>query len=716
METVMHLGRASLRRSVTVAAVATALASPLLAVFATADVAVAAPAYTLDERATAIASPSLVYLEVRVEGYLRVRTTGALVESTPVTVARPCSGFVVRSDGYLVTATHCIQPSQDSLRGAAAYLVANDLVKDKKLTTAAKAGYIQQLMSTTDFTGATAGATLTPKIYGQLFAGTGGLTDKPASAGQVVGSQPVTASDVALVKLDATGLPVAQLDTAAPSTNAHVVQIAFGTDNANATPPAYTVRTRSSVVEGRYGTSSPPIYKMDGDLGTAAYGGMVVNGDGHVIGMINADTKSKNRVNELITGASAVDGMLAKAGITNQQTATDQAYEAGLDAYYAGRYDDAIKDFDTVLAAEPGQKVAQDFLKQAQERRTIEGGSGTAGSGTPTWLLLVLAGLGGVLVTAVIVTVVTVIRRSRRRRQERERYAPDPFAPISGAPVSSPGLAFPVSGGGALGYPPPPFPPAAFQPPSMAAPYQPPPMAVPAADQPFQPVADQFPTAPASGQPFPPFQPAPDQPFQPAADQFPTAPASGQPFPPFQPAADQFPTAPASGQPFQPAPGQPFQPVSGQPFQPAAPQPPTAPASGPPFQPAADQPFQPMVPPAPPFQPPVVQPPPTTVVPPVQYQAGVPTPVTPPTGIPVRSPNWQVRAPVQLPEMAPVEMAPVEKAPEAPEAPAAEPAAEQAPAAGWMPPQQAGGPWSAPPGSASGPAANNESGRPDPER
>ncbi len=39
----------------------------------------AAPAYTLEERAVAIASPSLVFVEAHLTGYLRVRATGAPV-------------------------------------------------------------------------------------------------------------------------------------------------------------------------------------------------------------------------------------------------------------------------------------------------------------------------------------------------------------------------------------------------------------------------------------------------------------------------------------------------------------------------------------------------------------------------------------------------------------------------------------------------------------
>src|SRR5262245_56936564 len=79
----------------------------------------AAPPYSLEERAAAIASPSLVFLTVRVEGYLRVRKTGALVNDAPVSVYRYCSAYGVSSAGHVATTTHCIQPSAAVLRSLA---------------------------------------------------------------------------------------------------------------------------------------------------------------------------------------------------------------------------------------------------------------------------------------------------------------------------------------------------------------------------------------------------------------------------------------------------------------------------------------------------------------------------------------------------------------------------------------------------------------------
>jgi hypothetical protein len=444
----MPLGRATRRRSV-VAIVAVAAAGALSTLLLPPGPAAGAPPFSLDERAAAIASPSLVYLEARIEGYLRIKSTGALVDTAPAVVTSQCSGFVVGAEGYVVTTTHCLQPSNDSLRGAAAYIVTNNLIKQNKLTAAQKAGFIKDLMASAEFGGATKGTAPATTVVGQLYVATGGLTSAPAIPGQVVDSQPVSKGDVSLVKLGKQGLPVAQLEQATPGAGTHVVQLAFGTDDSASDKVTYTVRSRGASVLGRYSDRTTPMYRMDGDLGATAGGGMVVDSDGHVIGMINADM-AKDRTTSLYTDLATIRDELQGSGVKNEPGAADRNYLAALDAYFGGQYADAVKKFDTVLAGRPDNKLAQNYREQARLRLTIEGGGRAGGT---RWLPVALgAGAVAVLVAALLVTVVALRRRARRRREERDRLAPDPFArrpsdpdpfwsdpfaaPVSGAPVS----------------------------------------------------------------------------------------------------------------------------------------------------------------------------------------------------------------------------------------------------------------------------------------
>jgi hypothetical protein len=160
-----------------------------------------------------------------------------------------------------------------------------------------------------------------------------------------------------------------------------------------------------------------------------------------VIGIINADLAGEDRTNKLLADPSGVLGLLSKAGASNDLTATDEAYRKGLDEYFRGRYSDAMRTFDEVIAAQPTNLSAQSYRRQASERLAIEG---DADSGTSFWPLLV-AGFAILLVIVLIIIVLALVRRLRTSEQALVRYGPyQPPAlpaapvPISGVPASGP--------------------------------------------------------------------------------------------------------------------------------------------------------------------------------------------------------------------------------------------------------------------------------------
>lgn len=88
----------------------TALAGALLCVVAAAAPAFArsqgAPSSTPQERAAAIATPSVVYLDIRWKGWLQL--PGGSKWYGPFDAEATCSGFVANPTGYIVTAGHCV--------------------------------------------------------------------------------------------------------------------------------------------------------------------------------------------------------------------------------------------------------------------------------------------------------------------------------------------------------------------------------------------------------------------------------------------------------------------------------------------------------------------------------------------------------------------------------------------------------------------------------
>jgi Trypsin-like peptidase domain len=406
----------------------------VLAVTRLAAPAAAAPPHSPEERAAAIASPALVFLDIGLEGYLRNRSTGALVDDAPAVVHSQCSGFVVSEDGDVVTTTQCLQSRQDSLRGAAAFIVANNMIKAGKLASGKKTVFVDEIKRTADFTGKAKGTAPTVStVTGQVIHATTDPDKATTISGRVVDAQPIESGDVALVKLDTKGLPVAKLAPTTLNPNTQIVMLGFTTPNPDADPANYAVQSRSGKIVSPYGTQSPRRYLLDGDLGVASRGGMVVDGNGNVVAMITADVTTTQRANNIGVDGARVADLLGKAGVSNELTSTDQAYRTGLDAYFGGRYTDAIKQFDTVIAAQPNNLPAQTYRAHATQRLAIEG---DPTSSTDTWSLVFVA---AAVVLAIVMVLVMLLRGRRLRKRERAMDQYEPYAggpPISGGPTS----------------------------------------------------------------------------------------------------------------------------------------------------------------------------------------------------------------------------------------------------------------------------------------
>ncbi|WP_117210262.1 trypsin-like peptidase domain-containing protein [Allorhizocola rhizosphaerae] len=406
--------------------------------------AVAVPSYTMEERAYAIAGPSLVYLEMNVAGFLRRKATGEALHTNPMVIIYRCTGFVVSSQGHVMTSTHCVQPSADSIRGSATNQLTADRIKVGQLTTDQKDAFIKDVLGTTEFTGNQAGSKPNQRIFGQLFQGQAGLTSEPALQAEVVESIAAVDGDVTLLKVGQVGLPTAEISKEPINVSAPVVLLAFGSEAGSAT---HTTRYKTARINGRSGNKTPPLYLLDGDLGGNSHGGMVVDSGGRVIGMINADLGAKDRPNRAITPLDHVNRLLSNAGVTNTLSPSDNEYRSGLNDYFGGRYADAIKKLDGVIVGMPDHSIAQVYRKQANERMAIEGdGSTSLFSGN--WLLWAVIGLGVALLIAIGVIIWIAGRRRAANAALANAYAPISSLPMSAQPIS----VYPVSGGGGYDY------------------------------------------------------------------------------------------------------------------------------------------------------------------------------------------------------------------------------------------------------------------------
>ncbi|MEV0274242.1 hypothetical protein AB0H43_36190 [Hamadaea sp. NPDC050747] len=555
----------SSRRARRVLAAICAAAGPLTLLGSVPAAGAAVPAYTLEERAEAIAQPAVIFTEILSEGIIRDRRTRKAVTPKTMTIGIRCSAVVISSSGIALSTNDCVAPSRKRLAELAFEQLANQLIDQNKLTEANKKAYIDQLTLTSDFTAASGPGDPPRRVFAQLGTATARLTSSPAITVEAPPAAEDDENRLTAINLGVKGLPAVELDdTATIAGDAEVVAIGYHPIVAGKT---YEVTTTATHVTGtRKGT--PVSYKFSDDLPSENRGGALVDLEGHLTGALLWSDAGND--------VETIKQVLSQVGVTNSLSDTDKLYREAIDDYFAGRYSAAMKKLDTVKAAAPSNAMAERYRALATSRAAIEGGEPATSFNVPMWAIAAASGLVGAVLAVVIAVV--LLRRRRTDQNLGETLVPisvNPFAPTSG-----PG-AHPTSGAGFTHYPHGGY--AQVSPASGDAFPHPNVLEIPQAAPPGMPVPrPPVQQPPAQHQPpmqQPPMQPpVPQQPpMQPPVPQQPPMQPPVPQQPPMQPPVQQRPVEPA----VPPAPMS--APPAGPPGQ--VPPRPEAPSSGPPLSP-----------------------------------------------------------------------------------------------------------------------------------
>ncbi|MCG5460143.1 trypsin-like peptidase domain-containing protein [Micromonospora sp. MED01] len=364
-----------------------------------------------EERALAVAGPSMVFVEVMFTGYVRNKADGALLNKAPVTFSRRCSGVVVQHEGHVLTNSQCVQPTPDVLVGSALNSVANRLVAEGSLQAKDISTYTRSRVNTSVLTGANAADQPESRLYGQLNIAKGEVTDSPAIPGTVVRALPIEAGNVALVKLEQKNLPTAELNTSASvSPETSLLVLGYGTSDTSFRAATYTVLSKTVTVTG-LDTSTPlNPYRINEDLGLYSRGGIAIDPSGRVVGMLDNDVLRPDKANRLVVPVSTMTALLQAGGVTNALGKADNQYRSGLDAYFAGDESTAIARFDEAARNSPANLLAQSYRQAAVDSR------GPDDSGGSSWAVPVIAAAGGALAVAIVVAVAMLLARRRNSR------------------------------------------------------------------------------------------------------------------------------------------------------------------------------------------------------------------------------------------------------------------------------------------------------------
>ncbi|MEU5720706.1 trypsin-like peptidase domain-containing protein [Micromonospora sp. NPDC047738] len=366
------------------------------------------PPSSPQERALAVAGPSLVFIEAIFTGLLRDRDTNAPLSATPLFVNRRCTGFVVNADGHALTSSSCVQPGEETVRRSALDALARTMVREGKLAAGQMASYITTNLEKTVFTGTGPGTAASARIYAQLNEAKGNTKAEPAVPVQVVKGQAVDSGNLALVKLAKGSLPTVELvPTAAATESGTLLVVAFATSDTDLRAATYRPQAKVVKVAGTSRRGALTMQRMGDDLGATSQGGVAIDPSGRVVGMIDQDLASPDRANRLVLPASAFDGLLTEGGVRPALGEPDRLYRTALDAYFTGRFGAAADDLARVVQQAPDNRLADGYRQNAAIRQQLEGDP----AGVPAWARWLLAGAGTALLVVLVLLVAALLRR-----------------------------------------------------------------------------------------------------------------------------------------------------------------------------------------------------------------------------------------------------------------------------------------------------------------
>jgi len=402
---------------------------------------------TPEERAAAIARPAIVYIEQDWKAWVKVPASsdmyfqGYVNSGKPFTWGTRCSGFIVEPTGYIVTAGHCVDPGEEGARGTALQLAVQWLADNGWIYRRDASYWLNEAHLLWGVEGEEKGSPPDLQVFVQRGVAAGGVRTGQAFPARVVDYQPWSEGDVALMKIEASDLPVVLLATTESiDIGTPVLSIGYPGSTDSVTDQSYEPTFKDGQVSAEKTREGGllPVYEISAALSSGMSGGPTVNMNGDVIGVNSFLITGETQAFNFITPSSLVSEVLGRNGITNALGPIDEAYRAGLDALYAGDYQKAIAEFDKVLALAPTHQQAQEYkveatkLAAASPQPTATGGGEAAGGGFPVWAIALVA--AAVLVVAILLIALT------RRGRARPAVAPaQPVAPPTvGTPVPPP--------------------------------------------------------------------------------------------------------------------------------------------------------------------------------------------------------------------------------------------------------------------------------------
>ncbi len=400
------------------------------------------------ERVDALVQPSIVYLQQDWSGYIFDKANKTyLNQGQPFELTFQCTGFVVNPDGYIATAGHCVDLDEVKpafFETAAQWAVDNGYYLDPTLT-------VEQIIAFQDYRVETMDKLNRADLVIQVGwgAAASGIQTAEVRRARVVGSRTAEEGDVALLKVEATGLNALPLSEEDVEVGTEVVSIGYPASVDRVTDPDLTPSFKdgsiSSVKTVQGGLLS--VYEISAAVSGGMSGGPTVDLEGRVVGVNSFGITGETQPFNFVRPSAQLAELMAGAGVENLLSETTSAYRDGLAAYWAGDKAPAVEKLASVVDEQPSNELAQEYLDKAEA--LPDPPPEDTGSDVPVAPIVI----GGAVLAAVgaSLVVLLVLRRGRSARATSlpapppagAPDAPPPPAPPVGAPAAPPPVAAP---------------------------------------------------------------------------------------------------------------------------------------------------------------------------------------------------------------------------------------------------------------------------------
>jgi serine protease Do len=332
-----------------------------------------APTVPPEIQAEAIAKPSIVYIETSWKGWVLIPENNVGIKAEwvgPYKATTTCSGFVANSSGYIVTAGHCVDNQSMTYGGKKAIIdiMLRDAI-DHNLMTGSQAAQLMHDIVTNGLVQARPnGSTPMRSIIVRLPSG----RSNPAPTGlnaQVVDFRSFQDGDVALLNVQSQEpMPALQVADQTPDDGTEVVAAGYPASVGEVVGPEQAPSFKTGTVSSTQILRGVPVIEISAPTSPGMSGGPAFDMQGRALGTVSFFPTGERQPFNFITDTDTLKALLSDNGIPTGLSAADQAYRAGVTDYYAGRYSDAVVDFNKVLAVEPSNATARDFRFYALAR------------------------------------------------------------------------------------------------------------------------------------------------------------------------------------------------------------------------------------------------------------------------------------------------------------------------------------------------------------